>query len=265
MTKALAFVVIAVFMFASCGCEDGNSSRIYGREVDSVVVDTVIPLVSGEKHPNCELHLALRFFPSLPELNDSILSMGMIQPEYLPGAYNKADKKQLLNAILKKCISSYRQQFAPIFLRDKTNANEYNYSYKVYTETWPGIDSTVCYLAHTLIKEGDHQQLQSFVKNFDLRTCSTITADDIFVPGYERALIRLIEKKLMKTFKANNENELKEKKIFVNCDPYIPDNVMLLKHKIIFIYGQDEIASHDYGEIKIEFSRKELKDLLKKR
>ena len=40
---------------------------------------------------------------------------------------------------------------------------------------------------------------------------------------------------------------------------------MLLKHKIIFIYGQDEIASHDYGEIKIEFSRKELKDLLKKR
>ncbi|MBQ3989723.1 MAG: DUF3298 domain-containing protein, partial [Bacteroidales bacterium] len=42
---------------------------------------------------------------------------------------------------------------------------------------------------------------------------------------------------------------------------YAPDNFILFKHKIQFIYNPDEIAPHDIGEIKIDVSYKALKGL----
>ena len=265
MPRALVSIVIAVFMLASCGREDGNSRQIYGHEVDSVVVDSTMRLVDSEYSPNCQLHIALRYFPDEQKLNDSILATGLILPEYLPEGNRKGGMRQLVDEVAKNCITSYRQQYASLFKLDKSNADEYNIIYKVYTKTWSGPDSTVCYEAHIISGNKNHQQLQTIARNFKLKTGSTVALNEIFVPGYENVLIRLVVDKLKDKFDVKDEDQLKTQRIFADCDPYLPDNFMLLKNKLIFIYNQDEIAPHDEGEIRVELSKHELKDLLKQR
>lgn len=261
MLRTLAFSLLAVFFLASCEDGDGNSDKIYGYNVDSVVVDTAVHLTSDAHSPQCELHICLRYIHDEKSLNDSLLSSGFILPEYFPTRNLPVD--QLASAIAQKCIDSYRQQFTALYESDRSNANQYHYIYKVYTETLQGPDSTLCYVAQVLTGNAGEQEWQTTAKNFKLPSGHLLTLDDIFVPGYNNSLLRIITAKLMKQFHADSEEDLKEKGVFANEEPYLPDNFIYSKRRIVFFYAPDEVAPHNAGELRIEVSRNEIKELLK--
>lgn len=259
--RTLILSLVAVFFLTSCGEGGGNSDKICGFEVDSTVVDTVAALTDNTHSPHCEIHLCLRHFRGLRRLNDAMASSGIILPEYIPKERLPID--QYAQSIAQNCINGWREQFARLYKSDLSNADQYNYTYKVYSETLQGPDSTFCYVAHILSGNADNRQWHTVARNFHLPTARRITLDDIFVPGYNNGLLRIITQKMMDRFNARSEHELSEKGVFANDGPYLPDNFILQNHRIVFFYAPEEVAPRDAGELRIEVGKKEIKHLLK--
>ena len=101
------------------------------------------------------------------------------------------------------------------------------------------------------------------VKNIDAKTGRIITLKDIFVPGYEETLQEILLEKIKKKFNAKSLEALQQQYIFADGDIYVPDNFILNEDDIIFIYGEDEIAPHSIGQIRIEIDRDELNKIMK--
>lgn len=110
---------------------------------------------------------------------------------------------------------------------------------------------------------GAHGMGQTIVKNINAKTGKIVQLSDVFVPGYEKTLVAKLSDKLKEFFKVENDEGLKEN-IFVDS-LYVPDNFILGKDNITFIYNSDEIAAHAVGEIRFEFAKSDLEGILQKK
>ena len=110
---------------------------------------------------------------------------------------------------------------------------------------------------------GEHGITQTIVKNFDVKTGHLYTLDDVFVSGYEIFVKEKIIDKLAGKYDVKSLDELREKYIFADGNVYVPDNFILDDDLLTFIYCEDEIAPHDFGEIRVEFDKGELKKYLR--
>jgi len=64
-------------------------------------------------------------------------------------------------------------------------------------------------------------------------------------------------------FDVDNIEGLKKRYIFADGNIYVPDNFIIEKDGISFIYCQDEIAPHEEGEIRIKVNDSEIENLKK--
>ncbi len=82
--------------------------------------------------------------------------------------------------------------------------------------------------------------------------------------GAEKRLAEILQDKLEAAVGAADLNELKDKGYLNVTDMYAPQNFILGKSEITFIYNIYEIAPYEQGITKLSVSYSDLEDLLTK-
>jgi hypothetical protein len=98
---------------------------------------------------------------------------------------------------------------------------------------------------------------------FDINSGKLFKTEDIFEPGFEKKLNKMIEKKFRKQFELGDNKPLTE--ILFENKIEFNNNFAITKDGINFFYNRYEIMAYVYGEAEISFSYGELKGLLKEK
>jgi hypothetical protein len=257
---------VVISLLCSCGKNHGNVSEVNGIAFDSIVVDTVAPLFDGADSAKATIHLDILYAKGKMQdkINASILKAGILVPDYMVLGGKSLTFKQNIDTFVTKYISDYRADFGEIY-KQEPKSTQLNVEYTVNTSVSEGKGGVINYIASIYqFSGGMHGTTQTIVKNIDSKTGKLLTLQDFFVPGYEEGLNKLILDKLTDMFKVKDLEGLKQQSIFADDNVYAPDNFIVNKKSVTFIYCEDEIAPHALGEIRVEISNSDLSDILKK-
>ncbi len=263
--KFFPILMIAATLVGCAGNKSKTTAEIDGIAFDSVLVDTVCHLTSDTNSPAFNIKLSLQYAKgdSAQAFNDSLLACGILMPDYMPDGETK-DIPSVVNQFVEKAFRQYKEFSLPIYRDDPEHSQSLNNSYEVKTETRNVEGDVINYIATVYYYGGGaHGMGQTIVKNINAKTGKIVQLSDVFVPGYEKTLVAKLSDKLKEFFKVENDEGLKEN-IFVDS-LYVPDNFILGKDNITFIYNSDEIAAHAVGEIRLEFAKSDLEGILQKK
>ncbi|MBO4560557.1 MAG: DUF3298 domain-containing protein, partial [Bacteroidaceae bacterium] len=84
-------------------------------------------------------------------------------------------------------------------------------------------------------------------RNYRLEDGSVVTLDNYFKPGYEKVLIPILDKLLLKETGSPDREHLDEYGYFPEVPMFVPDNFEILKDSIAFIFNQYDIAPYSTG------------------
>ena len=98
--------------------------------------------------------------------------------------------------------------------------------------------------------------------NFDNKTGKLLTLRDVFVPGFEQRLNELLLNALVEKADAKDESDLRDRGYLYAMDMFAPENFVLGKKSVTFVYNHYEIASYDKGIIELELSYDDLEELI---
>lgn len=269
MNKLLAFAftsLAAASMTCSCGGNGANKSDNKDTlTFDSVVVDTVTSLIDGKDMPSCDVKISFAFAKgkNAAAINQAIVKSGVLTPEYLQGMDKCTDMKVLVDTFVTRFIADYKATFGPLYQADR-EAQTLCSTYTVEHTIEQGRGGIIVYTAKTYqYAGGAHGSYQTLVSNIDPKKGCVVTLKDILVPGGETKMKELIVDKMQHMAGVKDFKALQEKGYFMDMEAYIPDNFILGKKEITFVYNSDEIAPHAWGEIRVSFSYDDLSNILK--
>ncbi len=264
MRKIFILLFVAAVVFMSCSGKQNTSTtaEVGGLSFDSVVVDTAVYLTNDTSSPSYSIKLSIQYAKgeNAKSINDYLVQRGILP--HVEG--DSMGIEQQINHFVEGSLDEYKDFCLPLFRQDPEHSESLNNSFEARTETHNSYDNIVNYIAHIYnYGGGAHGVTMTIAFNLDAKTGKAIELSDLFVPGYENALTGILKDKLMKRLDVKNDEELKEK-IFLDSPLYIPDNFILDKDKLTFIYCQNEIAPYSEGEIALEIDKSDISDLLKK-
>lgn len=264
-------VALSLTLFTICSCNGkSGSSKSHSDSIsfDSIKTDSTVFLLSEDTAgPRCHVSLCITYAKgkNADYINDSIIRSGILSPDYFSLTSQEITIPQAVDSFVTRYLGEYKKDYGELYKADKEHGASYNCEYIVSTQVAQETDKYYTYVANIYnYGGGAHGNSITIIKNINAETGKIVMLKDIFVPGYEHELNRLIIKGLCAQFDAEDLKGLNEKAVFMNMDVYPSENFIIGKKSVTFVYSPDEIAYHAAGEIRVEISNSELENLFKK-
>ena len=259
--------VIVLALFAS-GCDDNHNNVLkrYGLQVISFAIDSTTYLANNAHSPKCEVSIQMQCMRgnNAPKINQALVQSGFLVTNNLSQTNESTDMEKALCNFVSQYMDEYINSYGPLYRADSVNPTTYNRRYQLISELQNNQKDILTYIIYLSTAVGLSQTSnQTIVKNFNLKTGELITLSDLFIEGYEESVKDIIHEKLQKCLKNHRTGFQKQEGSLTDGDIYITDNYVIGKNKITFIYCEDEIVSHEYGEVRVDLSKSELKKYLK--
>lgn len=260
-------ICATMMLSASCGGNSGKGGN--GKDCltfDSLKVDSTLSLTEDTAGPRCHVSLCLTYAKgkNADMINDSVIRSGILSPDYFSITGQKLSPKEAADSFVTRYLAEYKKEYGEIYRADKAHGASYNCEYIVKTHVIDDNEKYYTYIADVYMYGGGaHGNSIVVARNIDAATGKIVSLRDLFVPGYEQGLNDLIVKALCEKYEVNDLKGLNDKTIFLGIDVYAPDNFIIGKKGITFIYSPDEIACHAEGEIRVTISNDDMEGLLK--
>ncbi len=187
--------------------------------------------------------------------------------EFLLASFNADSSEEIIAPVLvrnkKQFFSKYRDEFKytePAYVIDV----EYKFSRDNITDLlvcWHS-DRILSLATHRFSYEGgSHGRSSKTYHNYDLSEQKLLTLDDIFQPGWDTIVNRLITQKLHDTYKLAPYETLRKVEFYEDAVSY-SDNFYFTAKGIGFSYQPDEIAPYSFGQINVFIPFDEMKTVL---
>lgn len=265
--SAPSILLAAALFTASCGGNTGKRGNASDSiTFDSIKVDSTLSLTEDTAGPRCHVSLCLTYAKgkNADMINDSIIRSGILSPDYFSITSEKISPEMAVDSFVKRYLAEYRQDYGEIY-RAVGGGASFNCDYIVKTYVIDDNDKYFTYIANVYSYGGGaHGNSVVIARNIDISTGKIVSLKDLFVPGFDEELNDLIVKALCDKYEVNGIEGLHEKTIFSGIDVYAPDNFIIGKDDITFIYSPDEIACHAEGEIRVSIKNDDMERLLKK-
>ena len=258
----LAVVVAWAMLTACAGC--GAKATLCGIGFESAEADTAVALARNNGAPTCNVTASIAYAVGRNAnlINAALLKSGVFAPEYVSGADAQCASR-FARCVVENCASDYLRDYAPLYRGDAAHGQMFTKRISVTARAFSYREGIIVYAVTTSERDEDGMsEKRTSAININAKTGKVITHDELFLPGSDRHIERLIVDKLRRKYGAKDDNELKDKGILAGEDIYIPDNFVIGKHDITYIYAADEIAPHDFGEIRVAISYDEFGKLL---
>lgn len=165
------------------------------------------------------------------------------------------------------CAKAEYFENKPDYTAQKEKGEEYfwfNHTKEISSEVESGYKKYISYVLYFYEFEGGaHPSSWTKVLNFDATDGKEIVLDDIMKEGYTDILIPLIEAGIARYFEVETMADVIENAFLFQEDIYVPQNFILSKDKITFIYNRYEIAPYAAGEITVEIPYTDIEEILR--
>lgn len=259
--------VIVLALFAS-GCDDNHNNVLkkYGVQAISFAIDSTTYLANNAHFPKCEVSIQMQCMrgKNAPKINQTLIQSGFLTTNSLSQTTESTDMEKALRTFVSQYMDEYINTYGPLYRADSVNSTTYNRRYQLKSELQNNQKDILTYIIYLSTAAGTSQiSNQTIVKNFNLKTGELVTLSDLFIEGYEESVKDIILEKLQKRLKNHRTGFQKQEERLKDGDIYITNNYVIGKNKITFIYCEDEIVPHEYGEVRVDLSKSELKKYLK--
>lgn len=260
--------LIACIIFIACSGGRNTDMSCFMMNTDSVVVDTAVTLDNANAAPQCRICITMKYLKGgkhAKTINDTLIRNGILTPDYLSLTDESISPAQAVDSFVKRFLEDYRNEYGKMYQSDKEHAQAYSYIYEIKTDMQCNRENTLTYIASVRMKSGDTQGTrQTIAMNFNTKTGRMIRLDDIFVPGHEEKLKEAVTRRMLDDNDAENMDELNDATIFAGIDVYVPDNFIINKNSLTFVYCENEVATRERGEIRVTVPLSDLKKIMKK-
>ena len=263
MKKTLPLFFIIITVLFACNRAKKADKESDTLVFDCVVFDTTAALSPESESPKCEIRISLFYAkgPNAHLINDSILRSGLLPEEELKRGVKKTVPKAV-EIFARNYIKKYKKNFKQLSKDAPANITA-EQEFVLKSSYGYGKDSIINYQADTYsFSGGAHAMTFSVSMNFDPKTGKLVSIKDVIKPQCEEKICTKIAADIARQYGVSDLDGLKDNGIFDMYDPYIPENYVIGKDSLTFIFEADEIGPHSYGQITAKIAYKDIQDLL---
>lgn len=271
---ANAFLLLLPF-FGMTGC--GNGNRYDDSPYNHIFKEEEAHLTEDASSPFCDFSID---YTCLEEENDSVAAVinRTMQREWLGEDYASLPPAEAVDSFMNVYLRNYREETGGLYQADRAKAASeeeipqwYNQTYSLVTFVEEGRGGTVNASANYYVDMGGaHPNQWSRWMNFDFETGKYLGKEEVFLPSakadietllFDHLMLQMAERFPDETL--NTLEDLQEKGILRFTQIYIPDNFLLRKEEVLFLFNRYDIAPYVVGEIVIRVPYEEIGHCLK--
>lgn len=234
-------------------------------------------LTEDASSPFCDFSVDYTY---LDEEGDSIATLinRTIQGEFLGNDYASLTPEEAVDSFMNVYIRDYRKETGELYQVDRAKGTSdeeipawYNQTYSLVTFIEEGHGGIINVSANVFVDTGGaHPHQWSQWLNFDFESGNLLTKDDVFLASakadIERMLLdhlMLMQAEIYPDESLKTLEDLQQKGFLQMTNMYIPDNFLLHKEGVSFLFNRYDIAPYSAGEIVIEIPYEEIGYYLK--
>lgn len=256
--KILTFLVV-LSLFASC--KGGDDKEVW---FETISIDKTAKLSNEDLAPHCSVSLNVQYArqktgEAAKEINEYLVER----------LFNKQDisVEAAAQQFTEEYVQNYQATLTSLYNQDRNDTTKrawYDYHYIISTESHPGNENTIVYLATIDYYEGASHGINELITmNFDKETGHHLSLSDIFATGYEQQLTAVLLKALKEKTGSDDLAALKEKGYLNAMDMFPTENFILGEETITFIYNPYEIAPYNMGSTELIIPYNDVDKILK--
>ena len=262
--------LVACLMTLVVGCQwVGNYDS---SPYQHIFVEEEEHLTEDASSPFCDFSMD---YTCLNEMDDSIAGVinRAIQGEFLGEDFASLTPEVAVDSFKNVYLRDYRKEVGELYMADLDKSssrdavpNWYAQTYSLVTFVEEGRGGTVNATANYFVDMGGaHPNQWSRWMNFDFATGALLTKEEVFLPESTKEIETILLNKLLLHQSEIYPDEtiqtledLHNKGILQLTNMYIPDNFLLGKDKIQFLFNRYDIAPYSAGEIVLEVPYEEI-------
>ena len=268
--KYIGAVALAVLM-VGCGLSS-NGDSAYRH----VFIEEEARLADTDNSPYCDFAID---FTYLDEVDSVAVRMNRnIQREFLGDDYATLDPVAAVDLFRNTYLADYRNEVGAIFEKERANASSedeipawFSQTYSLVTFVEEGQSGVVNATANYFVDMGGaHPHQWSIWLNFDFVTGRILEKEDVFHLEASADIEALLLDKLIRMqaeehpdMQVNSLEDLQNMGFLQHTNMFIPDNFLLSKRGMLFLFNRYDIAPYSVGEIVIEVPYGEIGHYLK--
>ena len=269
-----AWAVVLMVLTGSCGLSTSSDDSAYRH---LFVEEEAYLLVGDESSPYCDFSIDFTYLND----TDSIAALinEVVQGEFLGGDYANLTPEAAVDSFKNTYLREYRKEVGELYRKERTEAATdeeipawFGQTYSLVTFVEEGRGGVINASANYFIDMGGaHPHQWSRWLNFDFVTGKVLVKEDVFHEGTQKDIeILLLQKLVAIQAELNPDTEVKtlddlqELGFLQMTDMYIPDNFLLGKNALMFLFNRYDIAPYSAGEIVIEVPYGEIGHYLKR-
>lgn len=227
---------------SSCG-KKSSVPKMLNIPTAMVSIDTIARL---SDEIQCHVHVDFTYINDRKYsiCNDSLLRMGLLQPDYFSIINDKKlTPQKAIPIFVRQYINEYMEIAKLILQKEKDKSNLIG-ELTIKTELRAANNANITALSHIAINNGNGQLTKyTIVRNFNPQNGHLITLQEEFGNDYKERFTKEIIEKLIdrEALESDDIAGLQSKGYFVGIDPYPSDNFILTDDSIVFIYNPGEI------------------------
>lgn len=253
--------LVSCFLLSGCN----GQKQIDSETVKTVKVEEQAHLQDDTVSPACKITIDYSYLAE-SDAADSIAQRinRTIQAHVLGKEYIRMNPEVAVDSFKNTYIDNYRKDVNEFYQEDIKNGTPkdelptwYNYEYGLTTHFSEGKEGILNFIAETFEYTGGvHPNSWNKWMNFEKNTGKLLALKDVFMAGSEKPMSDMLLEELITEMATRLEDSsitslegLQNAGILNSTNMYVPDNFLLEKEKVSFLYNKYDIAPYAVGVI----------------
>lgn len=268
--KFTAVWMVPLMLAVTISCTHGGGSRSSEILFDTIAVEKAIPLLQENDTtlPHAEVSLSFTY-PVKFRDEESVARLQQIFQGTFFGEtrFDSMSPREAVDRYLQEYSSRY-SSLSNSYYEDKARLEGetpvwYWYSLHNSNKILFSSDSLLSYaVEYSDYEGGAHGSYRILYTNIDLQRMTTLSEEDLFLPGYYNPLTEKILQSLMESYSVDEPDSLLQKGFFTIEDIVPNNNFWLNEEGIHYAYNQYEIAPYAMGVIHVTVPFSALSDIM---
>lgn len=259
--SVMATCLVSCFLLSGCN----GQKQIDNETVKTVKVEEQAHLQDDTTSPSCKITIDYSYLAESGAADSMAQRINRtIQAHILGKEYARMNPEAAVDSFKNAYMNNYRKEVNEFYQEDLKNGTSkdelptwYNYEYGLTTRFSEGKEGILNFIAETIeYTGGAHPNSWNRWMNFDKKTGKPLTLKDVFMAGSEKPISDMLLKELITEMATRLEDSsitsvegLRNAGILNSTDMYVPDNFLLEKEKVSFLYNKYDIAPYAVGTI----------------
>jgi len=253
--------LFALALLTACGSDEKGQGITFAK----ATTERNIPLTKDNNSPKCQISLSINYAKTGNANTDKAINNAIEQELF---GMENISMEAAIDSFANQYTTDYTESLTPLYRTDRNDESRrswYEYKYTIKTETEEGRKGITTLKANINYYEGGAHDISLLTTiNFDNSTGKRLTLNDVFVKGSEKRLNETLFKSLEEKTGKKGLYELQTDGYLCTTDIYAPQNFVIKKNGITFIYNAYEIAPYEKGRTELTVDYDELEDILVK-